>query len=75
MNLSNGAEVIDYTELGEAGNGFRRNGVVIARWHGPHPYVVWTAYQVEDGTWDCEHGNYCESITEAVEHYNRRGGK
>ena len=39
-----------------------------------HPYAVWTVIARPDG-FIAEQGDYCSTISEAVEAYNKRGGK
>lgn len=71
-----GRAVVAATKLGE-----RIPGDSYAHWiaicHDEteyHPYVVWTVIARENG-FIAEQGDYCETITEAVKAYERRGGK
>lgn len=72
--LANGAEVLEYTERRPEGNGFRRHGVALCRWH--EEYVVWTIfYRAEDEAWFAESGDYFQSdVAAAVDAYRQRAG-
>ena len=70
-----GRNVIAYTDRYPAGEGSRRMGIAICEWSDHDPFVVHNLIQDEEGDWFAEHGNYCRSIIEAVEHYTRRGGE
>lgn len=68
--LSNGAEVISFTQFND------EEGVVLCHWNRVTPYVVWRTYRpYESLEWVTESGDYCRTITGAVQAYNRRGGK
>lgn len=44
--------------------------------HNPfHPFAVWNAYDHPENGWSFANGDYCVSISEAVEAFEARGGK
>lgn len=74
--LENGADVISYTEQHPGGNGYKRHGVVLCRWHGE--FVTWTAYEDKFDTyvkWEAEQGHYFPSVVDAAQDYAERGGR
>lgn len=71
--------VIALKEYDMGGNrDFVRAYVVIALRadHPLHPYVVWNAYKTtamaEDQNYNAERGDYCHTLEEALERYNKR---
>ncbi len=37
-----------------------------------HPFAVWSMTSEDGIAWDCYHGNYCETLTEAEEAFESR---
>lgn len=65
--LTNGATVIKSKHLHED------SYLVIAfRNKRPHPFVVWRADRLSDGTLDASVGNYAESMEQALEFFKER---
>ena len=56
MKLNNGAKALQWA----------------ARHNDLHPFVVWSMTSDDGIAWDCYHGNYCETITEAEEAFESR---
>ena len=71
--LTNGAEVLHYTEQHPGGNGFRRHGVALCQWR--DEWITWVVYEAEPGRWHAESGAYFTNVVEAVEDYRLRGGR
>jgi hypothetical protein len=71
------AIVLEYTHLSSGGNGVRPHGIGVV-WLGERnhdPFVVWTIiYDDERNVWFAEQGDYCQTISQAVACYLRRGG-
>jgi hypothetical protein len=70
-------EALEVTQLREAGNGWKRSGLVLAA--APpeehHTFVVWTWYINPDGSTGVEQGDYCDTLEQAREMYASRGGE
>lgn len=76
ITLDNGAEVVEYHQQYEAGNGWNRHGIALCkRDHPYHPWVTWTLYQDWDGEWHAEAGVYHESVVDAVTCYQERSNR
>jgi len=73
MQLNNGASPLVWL-VRNGGNGERPFcGVVVARTSmGYHPYVCWSMFSDDGEGWDCVWGNYCHSVEEAIETFNKR---
>lgn len=70
--LNNGAVVLQYTHIADAGGGMLANGIVLAlnSANKVHPFAVWTLIHNEDGSgWSTMSGSYLGEITEAVSEY------
>ena len=73
--------LIEHTPLQPAANGSYAYGVAIFRDAHPgayHRYIVWTLILRPESCgqeWVVEEGDYCFTLTEALEAYKRRGGK
>lgn len=78
----NGNVLVDFTGLGPASDGSYAYGIAIFRLpdNDLHPYAVWLLILrpdegFGDSVWITESGTYCQTLTEALAAYERRGGK
>lgn len=81
--IVSGHVLVDFTGQRAASEGTYAYGVGIFSASGQgewHKYVVWTLilFPESEGrtsVWGAESGDYCQTLTEAIEAYERRGGK
>lgn len=74
MKLNNGAKALQWAARhGGAGERTFIGKVLANLAHNDlHPFVVWSMTSDDGIAWDCYHGNYCETITEAEEAFESR---
>lgn len=71
--LDNGASVLAFTQTHPGGNGYRPHGVALCYWSSSlHPYVTWTVFLNDEGTWSAEQGHYFMNKEQAVMDYFKR---